>query len=219
MDEFFDCWTVAKIRTTIICISTNGRTRTSATRSCATAIIRASSSTASGNEIHDTPQAEMAKGFCADWWKSRTPSRSDAAGDAGAVPSERQPRLRRRPGGSARRGRAELSRERNSRRARAKAVAQNSRHGKQSRSARPGWRCATIAPYAGQFLWTGIDYLANRARWPRSAAGSGLLDRTGDHQPMGYERQSWWSSAPMVAITRRVAGTRSACRPTPATSA
>jgi len=59
------------------------------------------------------------------------------------------------------------------------------------------------APYAGQFLWSGIDYLGES----RSgiANSSGLLDRTGTPRPLAFERQSWWSDQPMVYITRRVA--------------
>jgi beta-galactosidase len=62
-------------------------------------------------------------------------------------------------------------------------------------------------PYAGQFLWTGIDYLGESRRWPVIGYGSGLLDRTGAIRPLGRERESWWSDAPMVAIARRVAPT------------
>ncbi len=61
------------------------------------------------------------------------------------------------------------------------------------------------APYAGQFLWSGIDYLGEAGRWPVIAAGSGLLDRTGAPKPMAAERQSWWSGQPIVSITRRSA--------------
>jgi beta-galactosidase len=61
------------------------------------------------------------------------------------------------------------------------------------------------APYAGQFLWSGIDYLGESRSWPVVDAGSGLLDRTGAMKPIAYERQSWWSGRPMVYITRRTA--------------
>lgn len=71
------------------------------------------------------------------------------------------------------------------------------------------------APYAGQFLWTGVDYLGESRAWPTVGSGAGLLDRTGKIKPVGYERQSWWlaatkptgeggSDAPMVKIVRRV---------------
>jgi beta-galactosidase len=61
------------------------------------------------------------------------------------------------------------------------------------------------APYAGQFLWTGVDYLGESRRWPVIGHASGLIDRTGRIRPLGRERQSWWSDEPMVAIARRVA--------------
>jgi beta-galactosidase len=60
------------------------------------------------------------------------------------------------------------------------------------------------AAYAGQFLWAGIDYLGESRAWPAISGTFGLLDRTGEIKPMGYERQSWWSDTPMVHITRRV---------------
>ncbi len=60
-------------------------------------------------------------------------------------------------------------------------------------------------PYAGQFLWSGIDYLGESRRWPVVAAGYGLLDRTGEPKPMAFERQSWWSDQPMVCLVRRIA--------------
>ncbi len=60
-------------------------------------------------------------------------------------------------------------------------------------------------PYAGQFVWTGIDYLGESRRWPLVGHSSGLLDRTGRARPVAYERQSWWSAKPMVFIARRLA--------------
>ena len=61
--------------------------------------------------------------------------------------------------------------------------------------------------YAGQFLWTGIDYLGESFGWPNIAANFGLLDRTGTVRPLGYQRASWWSEKPMVYMARRVAPT------------
>ena len=60
-------------------------------------------------------------------------------------------------------------------------------------------------PYAGQFLWTGVDYLGESRNWPRIASGDGLLDRTATPRPLAYQRQSWWSDKPMVRIARRTA--------------
>ena len=63
------------------------------------------------------------------------------------------------------------------------------------------------APYAGQFLWTGVDYLGEAKTWPSVGHGSGLLDRTGEPRPLAFERESWWSDAPMVRMARRIAPT------------
>jgi beta-galactosidase len=60
------------------------------------------------------------------------------------------------------------------------------------------------APYSGQFLWAGIDYLGESPIWPLVSSNAGLLDRTGALHPMAYERQSWWSDTPVVHIVRRV---------------
>ena len=61
------------------------------------------------------------------------------------------------------------------------------------------------APYAGQFLWSGIDYLGEARAWPAIGFPFGLLDRTGTPRPRAFERQSWWSDELMVHVTRRVA--------------
>jgi beta-galactosidase len=60
-------------------------------------------------------------------------------------------------------------------------------------------------PFAGQFLWSGIDYLGESRAWPTVASSSGVLDHTAGMKPMSYERQSWWSDRPMVHLVRRVA--------------
>ncbi len=53
---------------------------------------------------------------------------------------------------------------------------------------------------AGQFLWTGIDYLGEARRWPNRANGAGLLDLCGFKKPIGWFRQSLWDDEPMVYI-------------------
>jgi beta-galactosidase len=69
----------------------------------------------------------------------------------------------------------------------------------------PTWLAARDhVQHAGQFLWSGVDYLGESPRWPIIAAGSGLLDRTGAVKPMAYERQSWWSDTPVVHVVRRI---------------
>lgn len=59
--------------------------------------------------------------------------------------------------------------------------------------------------YSGQFLWTGVDYLGEAGHWPAIGAGGGLLMTTSEPRPRAFERQSWWTEAPMVQIARRVA--------------
>jgi beta-galactosidase len=77
--------------------------------------------------------------------------------------------------------------------------------GTENRSDRATWLALRDnAPYSGQFIWTGVDYLGESRAWPTVASASGFLDRTGRIKPAGYERQSWWSDAPMVSIERRV---------------
>ncbi len=67
---------------------------------------------------------------------------------------------------------------------------------------RQTWLYARDNPsYSGQFLWAGVDYLGE-ADWPFLTSSSGLLDRTGRFKSRAYERQSWWSDTPMVHIAR-----------------
>lgn len=65
------------------------------------------------------------------------------------------------------------------------------------------WLALRDKPYmAGQFLWTGYDYLGE-ANWPATTNAQGLFDRTGAWKALGYQRQSWWSDKPVVHIARR----------------
>lgn len=56
---------------------------------------------------------------------------------------------------------------------------------------------------SGLFLWTGIDYLGESLGWPVIGQDFGLLDRIGEFKPRGYQRQSWWSTQPMLKLFRR----------------
>jgi beta-galactosidase len=64
--------------------------------------------------------------------------------------------------------------------------------------------------YAGQFLWSGVDYLGESRTWPTLGSGSGLINSVALPHGRAYERQSWWSTTPMVAMVRRVAAVRAA---------
>jgi beta-galactosidase len=64
------------------------------------------------------------------------------------------------------------------------------------------WLVLRDKPFvAGQFLWTGYDYLGE-ATWPLIANGSGLYNRIGELKPIGMQRESWWSDKPVVHIVR-----------------
>jgi beta-galactosidase len=63
------------------------------------------------------------------------------------------------------------------------------------------WRAVETNSYiAGQFLWTGVDYLGEANAWPNRANGAGLLDLCGFKKPIGWFRQSLWSDQPMVYL-------------------
>jgi len=66
------------------------------------------------------------------------------------------------------------------------------------------------AEYSGQFLWSGTDYLGESRRWPFIGDESGFYDRTDRAKPDGMERESWWSETPVVHLARRVAPTQKA---------
>ncbi len=203
MDEFFDCWTVGKNpydyhlyfndwskqdeRDTIL----RDRNHPS--------IILYSV----GNEIHDTPKAELAKGILKGL--------VEVAHETDSTRPVTQALFRPNASHDYEDGLADML----------DVVGQNYREneilaaheqkpsrkiiGTENHHDRAAWLALRDnAPYAGQFLWTGVDYLGESRRWPVVAAGSGLLDRTGAPKPMGFERQSWWSDTPMVYIARRI---------------
>ena len=63
------------------------------------------------------------------------------------------------------------------------------------------------APYAGYFVWTGVDYMGetDRRGWPYISNSSGLLDRTGQLKIDGMRVESWWSDKPVIHIVRNTA--------------
>lgn len=58
--------------------------------------------------------------------------------------------------------------------------------------------CATNPRVAGQFLWTGFDYLGEARRWPSHGYAGGLFDTCGFEKPQGFFRESLWSDKAMV---------------------
>lgn len=65
------------------------------------------------------------------------------------------------------------------------------------------WLALRDKPYmAGQFLWTGIDYLGE-ADWPETTNNQGLFDRAMNWKQQSLQRDSWWSEKPVVHIVRK----------------
>ncbi|ERL64284.1 glycoside hydrolase family 2 [Schleiferilactobacillus shenzhenensis] len=70
------------------------------------------------------------------------------------------------------------------------------------------WRVVTDNDYvAGQFLWTGIDYLGEAHGWPIHGSGAGLLTLAGFPKTNYYLRQSWWAKSPVLKMVTAPAGT------------
>ena len=53
---------------------------------------------------------------------------------------------------------------------------------------------------AGQFLWTGIDFLGECTGWPVRISQAGMLDLCGNEKPLYYRRKALWTDTPFVNI-------------------
>jgi len=74
-------------------------------------------------------------------------------------------------------------------------------YGSENGMALSAWNAVDSNAYiAGQFLWTGIDYLGEAHEWPSHGNGAGLLNLAGLPKPEYYFRQSLWANKPMVYI-------------------
>ncbi|MBO0981689.1 glycoside hydrolase family 2 TIM barrel-domain containing protein [Microbacterium sp. SD291] len=68
----------------------------------------------------------------------------------------------------------------------------------------PDWQAVTRNDFiAGQFLWTGIDYLGEAYGWPIHGAGAGQLTLAGFPKQTWHLRRSWWSDEPVARIVVR----------------
>ncbi|GAA1980492.1 glycoside hydrolase family 2 TIM barrel-domain containing protein [Microbacterium pumilum] len=66
------------------------------------------------------------------------------------------------------------------------------------------WRYVEQNDYvAGQFLWTGIDYLGEARGWPVHGSGAGLLTLAGFEKETWHLRRSWWSDEPVAHLAVR----------------
>jgi beta-galactosidase len=206
MDEFFDCWTVGKTPYDYHLYfndwsHTDERDTILRDRNHPGIILYSV-----GNEIHDTPHADLAKGILKDLVA--------VAHETDSTRPVTQALFRPNVSHDYEDGLADML----------DVVGQNYREkeilaaheqkpsrkiiGTENTHDRTQWvAMRDNPPYAGQFLWSGIDYLGESRWWPMIAAGSGLLDRTGAPKPVAFERQSWWSGRPMVFMARRIART------------
>ena len=53
---------------------------------------------------------------------------------------------------------------------------------------------------AGQFLWTGIDFLGECRGWPVRISQAGLLKLTGAPKPLYFQRKALWTEKPFVRL-------------------
>ena len=53
---------------------------------------------------------------------------------------------------------------------------------------------------AGQFVWTGFDYLGEAGPWPSRGFTTGMIDLAGNIKPNGYFRRALWLDSPTVYI-------------------
>jgi beta-galactosidase len=203
MDEFFDCWTVGKNKFDYHLYFTNwsaidAHDTILRDRNHPSIILYSV-----GNEIHDTPNAALARGILeglAALSHKNDPTRPVT-----------QALFRPNVSGDYTNGLADLLdvigtnyRDKELLAAR-RARLSRKIIGTEQRQDRATWlACRDHPDHAGQFLWTGVDYLGESRRWPIIAAGSGLLDRCGQPRPAAFQRQSWWSDKPMVFIARRL---------------
>jgi beta-galactosidase/beta-glucuronidase len=81
-------------------------------------------------------------------------------------------------------------------------------YGSENRSDLNAWLAVANNPYiAGQFLWTGIDYMGEAHQFPNRASAAGFLDLAGFPKPAFYYRKVLWSDTPMVKLEPGAGGT------------
>ena len=63
------------------------------------------------------------------------------------------------------------------------------------------WRAVEDHEFiAGQFLWTGIDFLGECPGWPRRISQAGALDLRGKEKPLYAQRLALWREDPVIRL-------------------
>lgn len=74
-------------------------------------------------------------------------------------------------------------------------------YGSENRHDMEAWKAVRDNDFiAGQFLWTGLDYLGEAGRWPSRGFTTGLIDLAGRVKPNGYFRSALWNEKPVTYI-------------------
>ena len=64
------------------------------------------------------------------------------------------------------------------------------------------WLAIRDLPYiAGQFLWTGVDFLGEAKGWPVRVSQTGLLDMAGYEKPLWHQRKALWTDELCAALS------------------
>ncbi|MBR0465145.1 MAG: DUF4982 domain-containing protein [Clostridia bacterium] len=63
------------------------------------------------------------------------------------------------------------------------------------------WKAVTDHDYiAGQFLWTGVDFLGECPGWPMRISQAGAMNLAGFEKPLYYLRKALWTDEPFAKI-------------------
>ncbi len=63
------------------------------------------------------------------------------------------------------------------------------------------WKAVTDHEFmAGQFLWTGVDFLGECPGWPVRISRAGALDLRGKEKPLFAQRKALWTEEPVIRI-------------------
>jgi beta-galactosidase/beta-glucuronidase len=74
--------------------------------------------------------------------------------------------------------------------------------GSETKHSPEAWQAVVDKDFiAGQFLWTGVDFLGETQGWPKHGSSAGLLDLAGFEKPEFYVRRQMWTGKPIPADT------------------